>query len=412
MMADMAAARRRPHPESQDPGPVMEASAELLSASAQLTENMANASVAMGLLQDVAKFASTAGVLSGIFQVGGIIMKLVLGMQDSEELRYMKEQFQIVRNQLDVISDQIGQVLLEIQSSTIDNQYFTIEENLKNQFRKYMEILSSAPEFRDKERDEFLDHFVVTKGDQNLHTLFDAVMGFSTVFGKPILETAMSYDQRNQRLMEVMCCRLKELFCIGLIALLGHAAVTGNDVEALKKEWNQKLAQVEAKMKSMVDRCVSEFAQQARIDVERMVKDKGGRDNNVCVSFILDGLKDKYDWVRWSVRVYDPVHGFGNHCVRGPNRFDIFRLNNVNLVVSYAIDPKPIDEAYIRRLMQGKDGWKDPKKVVNFISTNVPHNYIVHAVKRYKHLWMSSDFPGNCHFWENYSGVTLCVHST
>ncbi|XP_032894246.1 protein rapunzel-like [Amblyraja radiata] len=363
----------------------MAASAELLSASAQLTENMANATVAMGLLQDVAKFASTAGVLSGIFQVGGIILKLVLGKQDSEELKYMKEQFQIVRNKLDTISDQIRQVLSEIQRSTINNQYFPIEENLKNQFRKYMEILSSAPEFRDKERDEFVDHFVVTKGDQNLHTLFDAVMGFSTVFSKPILETAMSYDQRNRRLMESMCCRLEELFCIGLIALMGHAAVTGNDVEALMKEWNQKLEHVEAKMISMLDQCVNEFAQQARI-----VK--------------------KYDWVRWSVRVYDPVGGFDNHCVGGPTCIVFFRLNNVNVVVSYGIDPKPIDEAQIRQLMQGKNGWRDAREVVKII--NVPHNYMVHAVRRYKGLQTLNNFPDDCYFWENYSGVTLCVHST
>ncbi|XP_032896419.1 uncharacterized protein LOC116985655 [Amblyraja radiata] len=237
-------------------------------------------------------------------------------------------------------------------------------------------------------------------------------MGFSAVFGKPILETAMSYDQKNRRLMESLCCRLKELFCIGLIALLGHAAVTGNDVEALKKEWNQKLAQVEAKMKSMVDRCVSGFAQQAEIDVERMVKDKGERDNKGCISFILEGLVKKYDWVRWSVRVYDPVGGFDNHCADGPNRFHFFRLNNVNVVVSYSIDPKPIDEAQIGQLMQDKDGWSNARVVVNFICSNVPSNYMVHAVRRLKGLWMNNDFPSACHFWENYSGFTLCVHST
>ncbi|XP_032896406.1 protein rapunzel-like [Amblyraja radiata] len=390
----------------------MATSEELDRASAELKANMKEARATMGLFQDRAVFATTAGVLKGIFQVGGAILKLVLGKRESEELIYMKEQFQAVRNQLDVISDQIRQVLWEIERSTINNQYFPIEENLKNQFRKYMDILRSAPEFRDKERDEFLTHFDVTKGDQNLHTLFDAVMGFSAVFGKPILETAMSYDQRNRRLMESMCCRLKELFCIGLIALLGHAAVTGNDVEALKKEWNQKLAQVEAKMKSMVDRCVSEFAQQAEIDVERMVKDKGERDNKGCATFILEGLVKKYDWVRWSVRVYDPVSGFDNHCVGGPNRFEFFRLNNINVVVSYSIDPKPIDESQIGQLMQGKDGWSDAREVFEFISTNVPHNYVVHAVRRYKDLWNHKDFPNACHFWETYSGVTLCVHST
>lgn len=81
------------------------------------------------------------------------------------------------------------------------------------------------------------------------------------------------------------------------------------------------------------------------------------------------------------------------------------------MVVSYAIDPNSIDEAHIGQLMEGKDGWSDARKVVDFI-TDVTPNYMVHAVKRLQGLWMSNNFPDGCHFWENYSGVTLCVHST
>eukprot|EP00061_Rhincodon_typus_P012545 g38343.t1 len=249
---------------------------ELEQAAAELKANMDNAKIAMEVFQDRARFATVSGVLKPIFQVAGIILKLALGKRESEELTYMKEQFQIVRNQLDVISDQVKQVLWEIEKSTINNQYFPIEENLKNQFRKYMDILNAAPEFRENEKQEFLTHFDVTKGDQNLHTLFDAVMGYSAIFGKPILETAMKYDQRNRRLMESLCSRLKELFCIGLIALVGHSTITGTDVEALKREWNEKIAKVENKMKSMIDQCINEFAEQAEMDVEALIKNKGG----------------------------------------------------------------------------------------------------------------------------------------
>ncbi|XP_059827274.1 protein rapunzel-like [Hypanus sabinus] len=390
----------------------MGTSEDLERAAAELRANMQDAEAAMKVFQDRARFASVAGVLKPIFQVAGAILKLVLGKRESDELKYMKEQFQTVRNDLDIISEQVKQVLWEIERSTINNQYFPIEENLKNQFRKYMDILNAAPEFQQKEKEEFLTHFNVTKGDQNLHTLYDAVMGFSAVFGKPILETAMNYDQRNRRLMESLCARLKELFCIGLIALLGHAAVTGNDVEALKREWDEKLIKVEGKMKAMIDRCINGFAQQAEIDVEKLVKEKGERDNKACATFIIEALTDKYDWVRWSVRVYDPVSGFDNHCVTGPNRFQFFRLNNVNVVVSYSTDPKPIDETRIGQLMQGKDSWSDAREVVEFISSNLPPTFVVHAVRRYKDLWNHKNFPNNCHFWELYSGVTLCVHST
>ncbi|GCC16866.1 hypothetical protein chiPu_0021934, partial [Chiloscyllium punctatum] len=148
---------------------------ELEQAAAELKANMNNAKIAMEIFQNRARFATVSGVLKPIFQVAGFILKLVLGKRESEELTYMKEQFQTVRNQLDVISEQIKQVLWEIEKSTINNQYFPIEENLKNQFRKYMDILNAAPEFRENEKREFLTHFDVTKGDQNLHTLYDAV---------------------------------------------------------------------------------------------------------------------------------------------------------------------------------------------------------------------------------------------
>ncbi|XP_043547036.1 protein rapunzel-like [Chiloscyllium plagiosum] len=386
---------------------------ELEQAAAELKANMSNAKVAMEIFQNRARFATVSGVLKPIFQVAGIILKLVLGKRESEELTYMKEQFQTVRNQLDVISEQIKQVLWEIEKSTINNQYFPIEENLKNQFRKYMDILNAAPEFGENEKREFLTHFDVTKGDQNLHTLYDAVMGYSAIFGKPILETAMQYDQRNRRLMEGLCCRLKELFCIGLIALVGHSAITGTDVEALKREWNEKMGKVENKMKSMIDKCINEFAEQAEIDVEALIKNKGERDNKGCATYIIEALTEKYDWVKWSVRVYDPDSGFNNHCVIGPNRFHFFRLNGVNAVVSYAIDPKvSLNEVEIRHLMEGKDGWTDAREVAEHVYNNLPSGHVVHTVRRYKDLWLHKNFPNNCHFWETYSGVTLCVHST
>ncbi|XP_051872434.1 protein rapunzel-like [Pristis pectinata] len=365
---------------------------------------------AMAFIESAEKFASALGVLGPIIGVAAAVVKLALGNVDSPELAFMKKQFQAVRNQLDVISGQISEVLREIDRSTTDNQYFPIEENIKNQFRKYIDILDAAPEFRQKEKEEFLKHFNATKGDQNLHTLYDGVMGNTGAFGKSILDTAMNCDQRNRRLMEGICARLKNLFCIGLIAVLGHAGITGNDVKALETEWNQKLVEVEGKMKSMVDRCINEFAEQAKIDVKKLIEQKGGRDNRECSSNVLENLINKYDWVRWSVRVYDPVGGFDNHCVGGFNVFLFFRLNNVNIVVSYTTDPKPVDITSIKQSMQGKEHWNDAREVLKHAGSNLTGRNVVHTVRRYKGLSCHNNFPDGCHYLEDYSGVTVCVH--
>uniref|UniRef100_UPI00398E639A protein rapunzel-like n=1 Tax=Pristiophorus japonicus TaxID=55135 RepID=UPI00398E639A len=385
---------------------------ELAKSATELSQAAVDVKNVLSAVSSLEQIAASTGFIGALIGVAAAIVKLAMGNVDSPELAYMKEQFQVVRNQLDIISDQIKQVLQELERSTVNNQYFTIEENLKNQFRKYMELINAAPEFREKQKQEFLTHFEVTKGDQNLHTLFDGVMGYSAIFGKPILETAMGYDQRNRRLMEDLCTRLKELLCVGLIALMGHAALTGNDVEALKREWNEKMAKVEVKMTSMIDQCINEFAEQAEIDVKKLIQGKGGRDNKECVSYIRESLIKKYDWVTWSVRVYNDVAGFDNHCIMGPNYFYFFRENNVNVVVSYAIDSKPIDAGRIRQLMDGKGGWNDAREVAVHVAQGLPSGHVVHTVRRLKGLWGNWNFPSSCHFWENYSGVTLCVHST
>ncbi|XP_062900787.1 protein rapunzel-like [Mobula hypostoma] len=384
---------------------------EKAEASLELTKSAVEAvQGVMAFIESAEKLASTCGVFGPLISLAAAIVKLALGNVDSPELTYMKEQFQIVRNKLDVISDQINDVIREVWKNTMDSQYSPIEENIKNQFRKYMDILHAKPQYRQAEKEEFLKHFDVSKGDQNLNTLYDAVMGYSIVFSKPILDTVMKCDQRNRRQMEQFCARLKNLFCIGMIPLLAHAAISGNDVKELEKHWNEKLSKVDEKMKSMIDRCINEFAEQAKIDIERFVKEKEGRDNDQCSSYVLEKLKKKYDWVCWSVRVYNPVGGFDNHCLVACNFICFFRLNNVNIVVAYSTDPKAVDEGLVRQLMEGRDHVNDAREVAVHVCHGLPAGHGVHAVRRYKGLCCASSFPAGCDFCQDYSGVTLYVH--
>ncbi|KAJ8398403.1 hypothetical protein AAFF_G00426580 [Aldrovandia affinis] len=121
--------------------------------------------------------ASIAGDLFPVFAIAAPILKLALDNVESKEAEFMKEQFQRVRDRLEVVSEEIQRINQEIKKSGADATYFLVEENLTNQFRKYMDILNAKPKFREVKKKLFLDHFAKTGGDKNLHTLYNAVTG-------------------------------------------------------------------------------------------------------------------------------------------------------------------------------------------------------------------------------------------
>ncbi len=95
--------------------------------------------------------------------------------------------------------------------------------------------------------------FVINQCDQNLYTLYGGVMGESKLFSQPILEVYMKHSQGDQRIMENLCTRLTYLFCIGLIALMSYAAIVGDDEEALRIEWEEKMKDVAKKMSEVLN---------------------------------------------------------------------------------------------------------------------------------------------------------------
>ncbi|XP_066497632.1 protein rapunzel-like [Hoplias malabaricus] len=201
-------------------------------------------------LECVATISTAAAVVNPIFGVTGSLIRLVLNNIDDEEFQSLKQDFRKVNRAMDEISQKNQSTLLQIQKETLDNQYHQVEENIRNQFRKFMEIVEQP-----SKKADFEDSFANDMGDQNLHTLYDGVMGKPKVFSKPILEVYMTHCHGRRRVMECLCTRLTYLFCIGLIALMGHAAIIGDDEEDLSKEWAGKMENVQKKMQEELEKC-------------------------------------------------------------------------------------------------------------------------------------------------------------
>lgn len=359
--------------------------------------------------------ASIAGDLFPVFSIAAPVVKLFLDNVESKEAAFMREQFQKVRERLEVISEENQRINSEIKKSGVDAAYFSVEENISNQFRKYMDILNAKPKFREVKKKLFLEHFAKSGGDKNLHTLHNAVTG-QNFNGESILEITLNYEEKSRRPMEDFCARLKNLFCVGLIALLGHAALKGDEDEALLEDWGDKMKGVQVKMDAVVQDCVLSFPQQAQLDARRLVRDRPDLTPRQLADAAVEMLKRKYDWVGWSVRVFRSPSGlFANrklfHCPTGRSRFQVPSADDkLNVWVSYSSSAEPLDRTLIQRLIQ------EQKKlavvgVAEALFQGLPGDCVVHAVKTGRDLACSWSFKDELHYWEEHKNLHVCVHS-
>lgn len=367
--------------------------------------------------QGAEMLASIAGDLFPVFSIAAPIVKMALDNVESKEAEYMKEQFQKVRERLEVISEEIQRINDEVRKSGMDAAYFSVEENITNQFRKYMDILNAKPKFREAKKKQFLEHFSKSGGDKNLHTLYGAVTGDS-FSGESVLEITLNYEQKSRRAMEDFCARLKQLFCIGLIALMGHTALKGgDDEEELLRNWAENMKVVQSKMNVVIEDCINSFPSQAEIDMKRLVRNHKDKSNQQLADMIIENLKGKYDWVSWSVRVFNSPKGLFTskkdfQCATGKSRFQVPSPDeNLNVVLSYSASPEPLDKAQIQQLVQ------DQKKVTvpgiaELIFEKTPM-CVVHAVKTScKEMAYSWSFRDELHYFEEFKNVYLFVHSS
>ncbi|XP_031431916.1 rapunzel 4 [Clupea harengus] len=362
--------------------------------------------------------ASIAGDLFPVFAIAAPIVRLALDNVESKEAEYMKEQFQKVRDRLEAVSEEIQRINEEIKKSAADAAYFSVEENLTNQFRKYMDILNAKPKFREVKKKLFLEHFNKTGGDKNLITLYNAVTG-DNFSAESVLEITLNYEQKSRRVVEDFCARLKKLFCIGLIALMGYNALKGCDEEEEKdvlRDWGEKMQVVQRKMTAVIEDCINSFPKQAEIDAKRVVRDNRGKSNKELADTIMETLKKKYDWVGWSVRVFSSPSGLfvkktEFQCFTGRSRFNVTSVEDkLNVMVSFSASPEPLNMDQIEDLLSSQK--KGSITVAELLFEKVPVCVVQTIKTSCKDVICSYSFSEELHYWEKRGKeFYVCVHS-
>lgn len=363
--------------------------------------------------------AATVGQLHPVLEAVFVASAEILSNPDSQEARYLTQQFELVNQQLEGIQDGIDKIALELQKTSMNKQNFDREAQMLSQYEKFQDFVNAKPKFKERKMERFLSHYENTDADLNLDALYNAVTGES-ISGDPMLETVVTTEQRSRRAVEDFCAHLKKLFVVGIIAVMGHSALKEGVVgEEMVKKWQERMEDVEKRMKAAVDDCTENFAVQAKLDMEHLLQENPGTVDRDFTKSLLDSLIKKYDWVSWSIRAFgnrERIFFFnwlaGKKCQGsgGANWFDLLTRNKIKVVVSFCVNPKPINKSQIQEQIDGLKMKSDMMAVALALNKCFP-NCLVHAVSHYKEVVESNSFHEDCYYYGKHKRAYLCIHS-
>lgn len=372
----------------------------------------------MGQASEV--LAATVGQFHPVLEAVFVASAELLSNPDGKEARYMVQQFENVNQQLEGIQDTIDQIALELQRTSMNKQNFDREAHILSQYEKFQDFVNANSKFKEKKMEKFISHYENTEGDLNLDALYNAVVG-SNISGDPMLETVVTTERRSRRAVEDFCARLKKLFVVGIIAVMGYAALKEGVVgEEMVKKWQERMEDVEKRMKAAVDECTEKFADQAKLDVEHLVMENPGNVNQEFVKSLKDSLIKKYDWVNWSIRAFNDkervfffnwLAGKKYHGSGGANWFDILTNNKIKVVVSFCVSPKPINKNQIQEQIEGQKLKGNMMEMALSLKKSFP-DLLVHAVSHYKDVVEDNNFHEDCYYFvkNKHKRAYLCIH--
>ncbi|XP_058232895.1 protein rapunzel-like [Hemibagrus wyckioides] len=210
----------------------------------------------LGCIEKVSSFASSFNPLFDIVtKLVGAVRK---GLEEDEKFNKLEKEFQQIDDKLESISVQNKQLLDQILIQEINTNYGQLEQNIETQYKAFKNMVDRIRKNPDNEmvyKEDFKDIYRKQGSFQNLLMYYNSVMEKQGPFERPLLKYYLEQSERNKKFMEAKCAHLTNLFYIGLIALMAYYVVTGDDEEEFKKEWGQKVLEIQTKMQEVLAEC-------------------------------------------------------------------------------------------------------------------------------------------------------------
>uniref|UniRef100_A0A4W5Q6Y8 Rapunzel 5 n=1 Tax=Hucho hucho TaxID=62062 RepID=A0A4W5Q6Y8_9TELE len=370
--------------------------------------------------QASAVLAATVGQLHPFLKAVFELSYELFSNPERQEAHYLNKQLSKVNQKLDEIQDETNQIAREQQRISLNKQYFDCEAQILSQYEKFQDIINAKPDYKMKTMENFISHYENTDSDINLNTLYNAVTG-NNISGNPMLKTVAYTGQWNRWAVEDFCARLKKLFLKGIIAAMCYGILKKRVVrDEMVKKWQDRMEDIENRMKAVVDDIIENFAQRAEDDIIKQLAEKPGSVDLDFTGSILDTLVKKYYWVRWSVKVFnDKKRIFCFNCLvgkkyhgseGGANYFEVMTKNNIKVMISFSVQPKLIDKDLIKQQIEGQKLKRNMMDVAQVLSRSLP-NYQVHAVSYYKKVVESNNFQNDCFYDGKHQKAYLYIHA-
>ncbi|XP_053467966.1 uncharacterized protein LOC128599926 [Ictalurus furcatus] len=360
--------------------------------------------------------AVTVGQFNPILEAVFMVSAELLGNPEGNEAKYLADQFESVNQKLEKVQGEIEKTQLVLQRSSLNMENFTFYAQIINQYEMFKYIFTAKPKFKKLKINEFLEFFEEYEGEKNLDCLYDAFTGKNSS-GDAMLDTILATEQRSRRAVEEFCASMKKVFVVGIVALMGYAALKEGTVEEdMVKKWQDRMEEVEKRMKAAVDECVDNFPAQAKTDINQKLTERQSSVDPEFTKFILDALVKKYDWVSWSVRVFKDddsklgkfLFGKRRHVNGGDNYLDFLCNNKIRIVVSFSADPKPLNKSQIKDQIEEEKG--DMKSMAESLCRSFP-NCHVHAVSRANRVEEANNFNPEHFYYIHHKKAYICIHS-
>ncbi|KAJ8335177.1 hypothetical protein SKAU_G00408160 [Synaphobranchus kaupii] len=216
----------------------------------------------LGCVEKVSSFASSFDPLFGI--VSALVGVARKGLEaGGEETHELDGDFRQVHSKLESISERNRQTLRQIRIDEVNETFGKYEEYIKHQYAAFgtmVDLIKKDPEGTRRHMDEFERVYERDKSDLSLDVYYRGVMGTGSLFGRPLLRVYLEHCQRSRSVMERRCSHLAHLFYIGLMALMAYTAVTEDDEDEVREKWEQRVADVQAKMEEALSQCQEDGA--------------------------------------------------------------------------------------------------------------------------------------------------------
>uniref|UniRef100_A0A672I003 Rapunzel n=1 Tax=Salarias fasciatus TaxID=181472 RepID=A0A672I003_SALFA len=169
------------------------------------------------VLQCVASISSAAAVVNPIFGVAGSLIRVVLHHVDDEDIRTLRRGVRLGAPRAGpACRSRTATRCCRSRRRRWTASTAAWRRTSRTSSASSWMMVEARPEQRLRRKDDFEESYANDLGDQNLHTLYDGVVGKPKLFSRPVAGGVLKHCGGERRVMERLCTRLSTSSASGL----------------------------------------------------------------------------------------------------------------------------------------------------------------------------------------------------